>query len=80
MYKRANFAGMARGLRCTEIESSMSRRAQRPENTRTVSVGNDLKLELSKPARLLSHLVLYASIYVLLRLAFSLPLAIADCG
>jgi hypothetical protein len=40
--------------------------------TRTVSVGNDLKLEVAKLARLLSRLVLYASIYMLLRLAISL--------
>ena len=53
VYKRANCAGMAPGLRCAEIASSMSRRAYRPENTRTFSVGNDLKLELSKPAWLL---------------------------
>ena len=50
VYKRANFAGMAPGLRCEEIASSMSRRAYRSENTRTLSVGKDLKLELSKPA------------------------------
>jgi hypothetical protein len=37
--KRANFAGMAPELRCAEIASSMSRRAYRPENTRTFSVG-----------------------------------------
>ncbi|HEY4889489.1 MAG TPA: hypothetical protein VIJ58_13090 [Candidatus Dormibacteraeota bacterium] len=53
VYKRANFAGIAPGLWCAEIASSMSRRAYRPENTRTFSVGNDLKFELSKPAWLL---------------------------
>ncbi|MGA7912343.1 MAG: hypothetical protein WCC30_12450, partial [Candidatus Dormiibacterota bacterium] len=47
VYKRANFAGMAPGLRCAEIASSMSRRTYRPEKTRTFSVGKDLKLELS---------------------------------
>ena len=61
VYRRANFAVMAPGLRCAEIASSMSRRAYRPENTRTFSVGNDLKLELSKPAWLLSRLVLHVN-------------------
>ncbi len=37
-----------------------------------MSVGNDLKLEVASLARLLSGLVLYASIYMLLRLAISL--------
>ena len=37
-----------------------------------MSVGNDLKLEVAALARLLSGLVLYASIYMLLRLAISL--------
>ena len=37
-----------------------------------VSVGNDLKLEVAALARLLSRLVLYASIYMLLRLAINL--------
>ncbi len=37
-----------------------------------MSVGNDRKLEVAKLARLLSRLVLYASIYTLLRLAISL--------
>jgi hypothetical protein len=46
VYKRANFAVMGPGLRCTEIASSMSRRAYRPENTRTVSVGNNFSLNL----------------------------------
>jgi len=36
---------------------------------RGASVGNDLKLEFRNPARLLSRLVLYASIYALVRLA-----------
>jgi hypothetical protein len=40
--------------------------------TDTNSVGNGLKLEVVKPAQLLSRLVLYASIYVLVRLAISL--------
>jgi hypothetical protein len=43
-----------------------------PKLTRTVSIGDDRKLEVAKLARLLSRLVLYASIYVLLRLAISL--------
>ena len=43
-----------------------------PNLTRTVSVGNDRKLEVAKPVRLRSRLVLYASIYMLLRLAISL--------
>jgi hypothetical protein len=71
VYKQANFAGMARAD-VDRISSSMFRRAGRPKNTRTVSVRNNLKLELSKPARLLSRLVLNASIYVLLRLALRL--------
>ena len=37
-----------------------------------MSVGNDLKLEVAALARLLCGLVLYASIYMLLRLAISL--------
>ena len=37
-----------------------------------MSVGNDLKLEVAVLARLLCGLVLYASIYMLLRLAISL--------
>ncbi len=49
-----------------------ARRAQRPGITSTASVGNDLKLEVAALARLLSGLVLYASIYMLLRLAISL--------
>jgi len=36
---------------------------------RAASLGNDLKLEFRNPARLLSRLVLYASIYALVRLA-----------
>jgi hypothetical protein len=43
-----------------------------PDLTCIASVGNDLKLEVTKLARLLSRLVLYASIYMLLRLAVSL--------
>ena len=42
-----------------------------PKLTRTVSVGNDPELEVAKLARLLSRLVLYASIYLALRLAIS---------
>ena len=41
-------------------------------NVRAASVGNNLMLEVAKPAGLLSRLVLYASIYMLLRLAISL--------
>jgi len=40
--------------------------------TSAVSVGNHLRLEVAALARLLSGLVLYASIYMLLRLAISL--------
>ena len=40
--------------------------------TSAVSVGNHLWLEVAALARLLSGLVLYASIYMLLRLAISL--------
>jgi len=43
-----------------------------PGITSRVSVGNDLKLEVAALARLLSRLVLYASIYMLLRLAINL--------
>ena len=43
-----------------------------PASPSTVSVGNDLKLEVAALARLLCGLVLYASIYMLLRLAISL--------
>jgi hypothetical protein len=50
VHKRANFAGIAPGLRCPEIVSSKSRRAYRRENARTFSVRNDLKLELHRPA------------------------------
>ncbi len=57
---------------CAEIASSMARGAKRPGITSMVSVGNDLKLEVAALARLLSRLVLYASIYMLLRLAISL--------
>ena len=49
-----------------------ARRARRPGITSTVSVGNDLKLEVAALARLLCGLVLYASIYTLLRLAINL--------
>jgi hypothetical protein len=38
---------------------------------RAASVGNDLKAEFRNPARRLSRLVLYASIYALVRLAAS---------
>ena len=62
--KRTNLAGMAPGLRCADIASSMSRRAYRPENTRTFLVGNALKLELAKLAWLLSRLVLHVNRYV----------------
>src|SRR5438445_448775 len=40
--------------------------------TSAVSVGNHLRLEVAALVRLLSRLVLYASIYMLLRLAISL--------
>src|SRR5437667_3039642 len=43
-----------------------------PASPSTVSVGNDLKLEVSALARLLCGLVLYASIYMLLRRAINL--------
>ena len=43
-----------------------------------MSVGNDLELEVAALARLVSRLVLYASIYVLLRLAISRSLTIAE--
>ncbi len=59
-------------VRCEEIPGVDARRAQRPGITSTVSVGNDLKLEVAALARLLCGLVLYASIYMLLRLAISL--------
>ena len=42
------------------------------EVTCTTWVGNDVKLEVARLARLISRLVLYASIYLLLRLAISL--------
>src|SRR5207245_2531726 len=44
-----------------------------PASPSTVSVGNDLKLEVAALARLLCGLVLYASNYMLLRLARENP-------
>jgi hypothetical protein len=45
---------------------------ERLDITSMVLVGNDLRLEVAALARLFCGLVLYASIYVLLRLAISL--------
>jgi hypothetical protein len=59
-------------VRCAEKASSIIPTRQGPTSPAGFSVGNDLKVEVAKLAWLLSHLVLYASIYMLLRLAISL--------